>query len=154
MNSKVRVSADPAGNVIVTSKSNPEYGYIRVEQDRMIIDERGFARKKRVSALIPGTVKDLKGFGWTNGEQVDGKIIIKESTTPFNSEDPERDYKIAGKTGIVCCVDGEPIYRKAFFTFDLRASDVTVAHTNSEDIKAAYAASSEEVENSSSSLQL
>jgi len=98
MNSKVRVSADPAGNVIVTSKSNPEYGYIRVEQDRMIIDER--------------------------------------------------------KTGIVCCVDGEPIYRKAFFTFDLRASDVTVAHTNSEDIKAAYAASSEEVENSSSSLQL
>jgi len=120
----------------------------------MIIDERGFARKKRVSALIPGTVQDLKGFGWNASEQVEGKIIIKESTTPFNSEDPERDYKIAGKTGIVCTIDDEPIYRKAFFTFDLRAGDTTLAHTNSEHIKAAYAASSEEVENSSSSLQL
>jgi hypothetical protein len=143
MNSKVKVTADAAGNVIVTSKNNSNYGFIRVEQDRMVIDERGFARKKRVSALIPGTVADLKGFGWKKDEEVDGKITIKEQTTPFNINDPERDYKIAGKTGIVCCLYGEPIYRKAFFTMDPRACDVTIAHDNGDAIKAAYAELSE-----------
>ena len=37
MDSNVKVSADEAGNVIVQG-SNPEWGYIRVEQIRMEID--------------------------------------------------------------------------------------------------------------------
>ena len=35
MESKVKVTADQAGNVIVKSSKNPEYGHIRVEQIRM-----------------------------------------------------------------------------------------------------------------------
>lgn len=139
MNSKVRVNADAAGNVIVPSKNNPGYGHIRVEQIRMIIDERGFARKKTVSALIPGTIEDLKAFGWVAGSEVEGKIVVKERLTPFNTSEPERDYKVAGETGIVCCQDGQPIYRKAFYTLNMNAYDETVEHTNGEDIKAAYA---------------
>lgn len=139
MNSKVKVTADPAGNIIVISNNNPEWGYIRVEQTRMIVDDRGFARRKVVSALITGKVEDLKGFGWSANQEVDGKIIVKERTIPFNTNEPERDYKIAGDTGIVCCYYGEPIYRKAFYTSNLQAHDETVEHTNGEDIKAAYA---------------
>lgn len=139
MDAKVVVAADKAGNVIVRSSNNPEYGHIRVEQTRMVIDESGFARRKRLSALIPGLVEDLKGFGWEAGELVNGKIIVKESLTPFNANDPERDYKIAGNSGIVCCQDGQPIYRKNFFTLSSSAEDTSVEHTNGEEIKAAYA---------------
>lgn len=139
MNSKVKVTADAAGNVIIPSKNNPDWGHIRVEQTRMIIDDRGFARKKTVSALIPGTISDLSGFGWSKNQEVEGKIVVKERLEPFNAEEPERDYKVAGDTGIVCCNDGQPIYRKAFFTLNLNAYDETVEHTNGEDIKAAYA---------------
>jgi len=139
MDAKVVVAADKAGNVIVRSSNNPEYGHIRVEQTRMVIDDSGFARRKKLSALIPGLVEDLKGFGWTAGELVDGKIIVKESLTPFNANDPERDYKIAGSSGIVCCQDGQPIYRKNFFTLNASAEDTSEEHTNGDEIKAAYA---------------
>lgn len=139
MDAKVVVAADTAGNVIVRSSNNPEYGHIRVEQTRMVIDDSGFARKKKLSALIPGLVEDLKGFGWTSGELVDGKIVVKESLTAFNTQEPERDYKIAGNSGIICCQDGMPIYRKNFFTLSTSAEDTSVEHTNGEEIKAAYA---------------
>ncbi|MBP01292.1 MAG: hypothetical protein CMM25_00570 [Rhodospirillaceae bacterium] len=139
MDAKTKVAADKAGNVIVRSSNNPEYGHIRVEQTRMVIDDSGFARRKKLSALIPGLVEDLKGFAWSADEQVEGKIIVKESLNPFNSSDPERDYKIAGNSGIVCCQDGQPIYRKNFFTLSSSAEDVSVEHTNGDEIKAAYA---------------
>jgi hypothetical protein len=143
MNKSVKVTADAAGNVIVPSQNNPEWGHIRVEQERMVIDDRGFARKKKVSSLIPGTIEDLKGFGWTKNELVEGKIVIKERLDAFNENEPERDYKIAGETGIVCCQDGQPIYRKAFYTLNANAYDETVEHNNGDAIKAAYAELSE-----------
>ena len=118
MESKVKVTADQAGNVIVRSAKNPEYGHIRVEQIRMVIDDTGFARKKKLSALIPGTVEDLKGFGWSDSDEVGGHIIVKDSLKPFNKKDPERDYKVAGKSGVVCCVDGQPIFRRNFYTLN------------------------------------
>ena len=34
MNSKVKVTADELGNVVVISKNNPEWGHIRLEQVR------------------------------------------------------------------------------------------------------------------------
>ena len=140
MDSKVLVTANKSGDVIVKSAGNPVYGHIRVEQIRMEIDDStGFAKKKKISALIPGTIDTLKGFGWTEGQEVDGKIRIVEQLKPFNAKDPERDYKIAGKSGIVCCENDKPIYRKHFFAFDENKADIRVAHTNEEEIKEAYA---------------
>jgi len=144
--SKVRVTADPAGNVIVPSKNNPEWGHIRLEQD-IIAVERGFARKKVMTALIAGLVIDLQAFGYKKNQEIEGAIIAKESLEPFNPKDPKRDYKIAGKTKIVCCIDGQPIYRKTFFEDDVNATDEyildeegnIVTHDNVEDIRAAYA---------------
>ena len=151
MDAKVKVTADEAGNVIIKSANNPEYGHIRVEQTRMVIDDNGFARKRKLSALIPGTVEDLKGFGWSNGDEVEGKIVIKESLTPFNKKDPERDYKIAGSSGIVCLGVNEdsgevtPIYRKHLFSFGTKAEDTLVEHVNGDEIQAAYAEAKENV---------
>jgi hypothetical protein len=138
--SKVIVTADAAGNVIVPSKNNTEWGHIRVTQDRMVVDDNGFARKKNLSALIIGKISDLKGFGYKKDQEIEGKIIFKESLEPFNTVDPDRDYKKAGKTGIICCQDGQPIYRKNFYKQDSESMDVCVEHTNGEDIKVAYAA--------------
>jgi hypothetical protein len=143
MDTKVQVTADKAGNVIVKSESNTEFGHIRVEQTRMVIDDNGFARRKKLSALIPGTIEDLKGFGWNAGDQVEGKIIVKESLQPFNKRDPERDQKVAGSSGIVCCQDGQPIYRKHFYTLSATSEDTAEAHTNGIEIQAAYAESKE-----------
>ena len=44
---------------------------------------------------------------------------------------------MAGDTGIVCCVDGQPIYRKTFFVVDTTAQDVLIAHDNGSAIKEA-----------------
>lgn len=146
MNSKVKVTAEEStGSVVVVSKNNPDWGHIRVEQTRISIDDNGFARKRNISALIHGTVEDLKSFKWVNGQEIPGKIIAKESLEPFNMNQPERDYKIAGKTGIVCCQDGQPIYRKTFYTLNSSSEDVLVSHNNVEDIRAAYSTAGEEV---------
>lgn len=137
--SKVKVTADAAGNVIVPSKNNAEWGHIRVVQDRMIVDENGFARKKTLSALIVGKITDLKGFGYSKDQEIEGVVIFKESLKPFNTTDPEGDYKVAGKTGIICCQDGAPIYRKNFYTQNETASDVCLEHDNKDAIRAAFA---------------
>lgn len=138
MTTKVRVTADASGNVIVRSNKNAEFGHIRVEQTRMVFDDNGFARKKVVSALIPGRVEDLSFFGWVANQEVEGKIIIRESLEPFNKKDPKRDYKIAGDSGIVCTHDDYPIYRRHFYVTNESAQDETISHTNAEEIQAAY----------------
>ena len=68
MDAKVVVTADKAGNVITRSHNNPDFGHIRVEQTRMLIDDNGFARMKKLSALIPGGIEELQGFGWEAGQ--------------------------------------------------------------------------------------
>jgi hypothetical protein len=151
MNKKVRVTADEAGNVVIPSKNNTEWGHIRLEQERMVTDDRGFARIKKITALMPGLVSDLTRLGWKAGQEVEGKIIFREQLTPFNTKEPERDYKMAGKTNIPCCIHGEPIYRKTFYKEDANAKDVhildangeIVLHTNGDAIRAAYKAMAE-----------
>ena len=143
--SKVKVTANKNGHVVVISGNNKEYGHIRVEQERQVFDdETGCAKLKVVSALIPGLVKDLKGFGFSDQQEIEGKIRIVERTAPFNKKDPDRDLKVAGKSGIVCTKDGEPIYRKHFFTPNLSLQDDKIVHDNKDEIKAAYTTDSVE----------
>ena len=158
----VIVMADAAGNVVVPSKNNPEWGHIRVSQERSIFDERGFARYKMISALIPGLLRDLKKFNWKAGQELKGTIIFKESLEPFNKKEPERDYKIAGKTGIVCCYYGAPIYRKTFYNANPLALDQyaydqdgnVITHTNVEEIRVGYRQLAEETSEESFSDRL
>jgi len=135
--SKVIVVANEDGEVVQKSENNTEYGHIRVEQTRSIIDDRGWLTRKKLVALIPGKVEDLEESGYVNGEELEGKIVIKESIEPFNSKYPERDLKYAGTTGIVCKSGDNPIYRKALYTMDMSATDELVPHTNGDEIRKA-----------------
>lgn len=136
-NSKVTVQSDEQNNVIRVSKNNPEFGYIRVVQDRVLFSSNGWVNNKQLSTLIQGKVEDLQTLGFKANQQLDGKIVTKEQLTPFNESDPDRDLKMAGDTGIVCSKGGEPIYRRTNFTTDTTAQDSLVAHDNADDIRAA-----------------
>lgn len=133
--SKVRVTADINGNVIGVSSNNPEYGYVRVEQSVTQISEAGWLKPVKRSALIKGKVEDLAQAGFVEGHELSGKIIVKESLTPFNPENPDKDLKIAGQTGVVCTIDDQPIYRQTFYTSNQEAYDELITHDNTTEIR-------------------
>ena len=132
---KVTVTADKHGNVITVSPNNPEYGWIRVEQTATQINDRGWLRNAKRSAFIKGKVEDLKASNYKEGTEINGKIVVIESLTPFNSENPDRDLKIAGDTGVICRIDDQPIYRQSFFTTNLNAYDELITHNNTHEIR-------------------
>lgn len=139
MNSKVIVLADDATNSVIHLSEKPEWGYLRVQQMKFVTDEKtGFLRARNVTALVPGLVEELQAANFYAGQQIDGKIVIEESLTPFNKKNPERDLKIAGKTGIVCRIEGQPIYRRTRFSFNSNAQDVFVQHDNVDELRNAY----------------
>jgi hypothetical protein len=137
MQKQVIILADDMGNVIRQSNNNSEYGYIRLQQDRVTFGNGGWVKRSKVSTLLHGKLEDLQSLDFKADSELAGKIIIKEQLEPFNSNDPDRDYKYAGDTGIICCVDGQPIYRKTFFVPNVTAEDTLLAHTNGADIREA-----------------
>ena len=133
------------GESLLTISENPEYGYFRVEQVRRI-HENGFYVPKKISALVHCKVSDFEKAPYNEGDIIPGKIIILESLTPFNKKNPENNYKIAGKTGIICKVNGQPIYKNTMFTNDDSKEDKLVKHTNSDEIKRALSNASKSEE--------
>lgn len=140
MVSKVTIAADKNGNIVGVSERNPEYGYVRVEQVVRSINHEGWLRVSKRSALIKGKVQDLVDASYKLGQELPGKIIVVESLVPFNPENPDRDLKIAGDTGVICRIDDQPIYRQTFYTPNENADDELIMHTNSEEIKEVQAA--------------
>jgi len=138
MSSKVVVVADATTNSVINLSNNPEFGYIRVEQAVNQYDDNGFLRRKKLSAIISAPIQDLKDAGYYAGQLLDGKIIVQESLEPFNSKTPERDLKVAGSTGIVCRVEGAPVYRRTLYTEKENVKDTFIAHDNVEELRAAY----------------
>lgn len=139
MNSKVKVVADATGAIVNVSPNNPEYGYVRFEQVKSIIDDNGFLRRRSISTLVHGNVEELQAMNFYSGQELPGAIIIQESLAPFNAKAPQRDLKIAGETGIVCTLDGQPIYRRTMYSAALNAQDTLVKHDNVEQLRNAYA---------------
>jgi len=147
MESKVKVVADPTTNAVVHVSNNDQFGYIRLEQVRTVIDEKTqFLKRKVFSTLIHGEIDALRAAGYYAGQELPGNILIEESFLPFNSKNPERDLKIAGSTGIVCIGDDngtlKPIYRRNVYSPSSKKEDNTIDHVNKEEIKAAFAAQS------------
>jgi hypothetical protein len=137
MQSKVNIIADDKGNVVRQSNTNPEFGHVRLVQTRVTFGNSGWVKKSNISTLLHGKLDDLRDLNLESMEFLPGKIVIKEQLEAFTTNNGDRDYKMAGETGIICCVDGQPIYRKTFFVADTTAQDVLVAHNNSEAIKEA-----------------
>ena len=143
MQNQVNIIADDMGNVIRQSNTNSEYGYVRLQQKRVTFGTNSsFVRSSNLSTLIHGKLEDLQEMNWKAGQSLAGKIQVREQLEPFSTNDPDRDYKYAGETGIICCVDGQPIYRKTFFTPDVNAQDVLLTHTNGADIREANGSAS------------
>tara|TARA_B110000196_G_scaffold314007_1_gene321575 strand:+ start:6673 stop:7284 length:612 start_codon:yes stop_codon:yes gene_type:complete len=134
---KVTIMPDELGNVIRVSKNNPEFAHVRIVQEAVTFSMNGWVKKQSRSALIHGKLEDLQTIGIADNETLPGNIVIKESTNAFNIEDPDRDLKIAGNTGVVCCSHGEPIYRKSFYDATSLQEDELVPHTNGDAIKEA-----------------
>lgn len=151
--SKVRVTADINGNVIGVSQNNPEYGYVRVEHSLTQINEAGWLKPVKRSALIKGKVEDLAQAGFVEGHELSGKIVVRESLTPFNVENPDRDLKIAGSTGVVCTIDDQPIYRQTFYTSNQEAYDELITHDNATEIREVQTAQKEIISLKSNSLR-
>lgn len=137
--SKVQIVPDELGNVVRQSSNNPEFGYIRLEQERVSFGSNGWIKRSNLSTLLHGKMEDFNAMDIASQTELKGKIIVREQTESFSANDPERDLKYAGNTGVVCCSFGEPIYRKTFFVTDVNAEDVLIAHTNGDAIREANA---------------
>ena len=135
--SNVSVNADEQGNAIRVSKNNPEYGHVRLTQEKVSFNTQGWVNRKVLSTLVHGKVDDLQALGFNPNQEMPGNIVVREQTEAFSSNDPERDLKIAGETGIVCCAHGEQIYRKTFYDASGIENDLLVAHTNADAIREA-----------------
>ncbi len=139
MNSKVKVVANATtGAIVNVSENNPEYGFIRLEQVRSVIDDNGFLKNKAISTLLQGETEDLKALSFFAGQELDGRIRISESLEPFNTKNPDRDLKVAGETGIVCSKEGSAIYRKTTYDPTGSKEESYVQHDNIAELRAAY----------------
>ena len=80
--------------------------------------------EKMANALLP-SLRDNSPF------PVNGKIIIKETTTPYVRKDGSlQSPKINPTTGEVITYNGNPVYRNTQFTEDLSAVDVFLRDNN------------------------
>lgn len=131
---KVKITADKNGNIITISENNPEYGWIFVEQTVSQF-ENGWMKNVVRKARINGKKNELVEAKFTKGQEIPGKIIVLESLVPFNNEEPDRDLKVAGKTGVICRYDDQPIYRQSYYTTNLNSYDELINHTNRDEIR-------------------
>ena len=139
---KVNIMADDHGNKIRVSSNNPEFGFIRLQQDTTTIGTNNWLKAQSRSTLVHGKVEELEA-SFSGIDHLPGQLIIREQITAFNNTDPDRDLKMAGDTGVICkAVDTEtgevvPIYRKTFFDPTMKMVDTLVPHINSDEIKEA-----------------
>jgi hypothetical protein len=147
MPNQVEVLADDMGNVVRLSKNNPDYGYIKLGYNSITIGKGGWLKPRNLTSIILGNTEDLIMYSKTIGKSLPGKIVVKESLSPFNKKDPNRDLKYAGDTGVVCCVDGQPIYRKTEYVSDLSIEDTLINHDNGDDIRAANNLAADQINN-------
>jgi hypothetical protein len=139
MNSKVLVVGDSTtGSAIVVSPKNPEWGYVKLQQSKVSVDDNGFLRRNVLTALIKAPVDILKEMNYYHGQVLNGTLVIEESLEPFNKKDPNRDLKVAGATGIVCKLDDQPIYRRVIYRDNPNAANKTIEHNNKEELREAY----------------
>jgi hypothetical protein len=139
MDTKVKVVADATTELVINQSANPIFGYVRVVQNRVVIDDNGFMKRKEFSALIHGLIEDLQSVGYYNGQELPGTIVAEESLDPFNKKDPSKSIKKAGETNVACTLGGFPIHRRTKYTTKANAEDILISHDNKAEVKAAYA---------------
>lgn len=137
MDSKVKVVADATTELVINQSANPLFGYVRVVQTRVVMDDNSFMKRKEFSALIHGPIEDLQAVGYYAGMELPGNIVVEESLEPFNKKGPNKP-KTAGDSNVVCTLGGYPIYRRTKYTNKTNVEDVLIAHDNKAEVKAGY----------------
>jgi len=123
----VKIERDKLGNV-VRQTSNPEYGYIVLSQKRTSLKD-GWVNEKKYTALLKGRTETLKAISFGKLKELPGNIVVRESTKQTDPNDPNRNLKIAGDSGIILCTkDGEPIYRETIYDPTGLEQDILVQH--------------------------
>ena len=134
---EVTVTKRQGKDVVVKARNNN--AYIRLTQ-KVVISEvnkqkgTSITKIENRSALLFGDYNELTSMNYKEGDTIPGKIIVIESTTPFDERNPAKDYKIAGETGVVCTYQGQPIYRRNIFTTNINLNDILVQHDNQKEI--------------------
>jgi len=144
--STVQIVVNSKSNSLITNyKSNPEYGYIQLQQTAISIGADGWIREQKRACILRATTEILKTFVSAHKSlQVPGKIVTREY---LESQLPENiaaqlnknvDYetsissyiKRAGADGDELTLGGERILR--FSTYDATGNeqDVLIAHDN------------------------
>ena len=148
--SNVDIMPDEHGNKIRVSTNNPEFGYIRLNQNTTTIGTNNWLKSQNRSTLVHGKVEELEQ-SFSNMDSIPGQLVIREQIIAFDTNDSDRDLKMAGETGVICkAVDTEtgeivPIYRKTFFDPTMNMTDVLVPHVNSDEIREANGFEAKEV---------
>lgn len=136
----VTVLTNREGEVVSVSQKNNTYGWVMVESIQPTFNEQGFMRLGKRVAFIAGTVSDLRAFNLSDGQELPGQIVIREQIEPLDATNPEAGMKYpnsaAKEAELVCVVDGEPVYRKVFYTPDMTKQDILVQHDNGDEIRA------------------
>ena len=139
--SKVKVATDEFGSVLFISPNNPEYGYIRVEQDSPVFSSKGWFDFKKRCAIIPGKTEDLKraieNKFFSANKELPGKIVVKEQLEPIMASNLDFGVKRAGADGPILVLEDQVIYRRAFYTENMNESDILIQHTNVDEVKTA-----------------
>ncbi len=116
--------------------NNPDWCAVNVVSSQRVYGDSGFMNEQYRSALIRMKVTSNTFKPW---ETINGRIVIVESTTPTNANNLDQDVKYinaeAQANDLPCTVDGELIYRRAFFTEDNTRTDSILAHDNDDAIR-------------------
>jgi len=94
MDSKVKVVADATTELVINQSANPLFGYVRVVQTRVVMDDNSFMKRKEFSALIHGPLEDLQAVGYYAGMELPGNIVVEESLEPFNKKGPNKPKQL------------------------------------------------------------
>ena len=118
------VQAHPETGEVVVERPNPEFASIRVDQETTSF-EGGFLNKTKRVAFIGGRTEDLKALNFKAGKKMPGKIVVHEAISPFwDGQEP----KINPETAEVLTHNGQEIYRNAFYTENVDATDKLLDH--------------------------
>lgn len=106
-----------------------EYAYVLVEQQ--FISESGKITNR--TAKYFGLYQVLCSL--SEGDIIPGRIVLLESTFPFNEENPYRNLKVVDYIGALYTIEDRPIYQITFFDVTGEMDDQYIDHDNEEEIK-------------------
>ena len=132
----VKIIANEDGQIVNVNSNSPEYGYVRIGQTISKFNPDGWISTEERYFLLKGKLEALQNSGLDSNSVLPGKLIRQESLEPF---DDYSQPKVAGSSGVVCKVNGQPIYSRVVWDQTGTAHDVLIAHDNKEEIIASLA---------------